>query len=396
MKPIELPDYEALFCQYVVRSVRAMGRQLQANNNVPLSEQAVQDAWHVLDFGLRLADAWPYTCALLLNLASNLEQAGYRDDWLGYLEDGIMASQQYGDARAEAELRLHAGHLDYLCSRFAKAEASLNHSLTLFQTCGDARSQARTYNELAWLNHLQHRYAEATQQVEQALALLPPDDPERAMSYRVQGMIAIDERRWTQAEEFHRQALLSFEKQGDRRRLAWSIQNLAYSLRGQSRHIEAITYYQHAIAILKDIQDPVHCAIAQMNLGIIYWMDGQSTKALEMYNLAEQTFIKCQDIYNLAKVFNNKGLQYMHLRDWPQAEKSFLHSAALHEKIGDINLRLNALDGLGLVYLGQGQSDKALATFTLILTALPLINGTPTYNYLTKVLPGQLEQAKQG
>jgi tetratricopeptide (TPR) repeat protein len=146
---------------------------------------------------------------------------------------------------------------------------------------------------------------------------------------------------------------------------------------------------------LAEIQDLANGAIAQMNLSIVYSLSGQTTKALEMYALAESTFRRLHDLYNLAKVLTCEGLDYLVLSDWVQAERAFIASATLFQEIGDIDWRLNALDGLGLAYLGQNQFEKAGAIFQSALAELPQIVGTPMYDYLAAVLPDHLTQARQ-
>ena len=390
------PDYGELFEHNVIRSVQAMSKRIQTGNDAPLSEQAAAYAKHVLDFGLALDAAWPFTRNLLLILAPKMEQAGHRDDWLTYLEQGIAASVRCADPRAEAELRLQAGHLHYLCSRFALAEQQLNDSLARFQACGDRRGQARTYNELAWLGHLQHQYAEATQQVEKALALLDGEDPEQAMSYRVQGMIAFNQRRWEAAEEFHRQALTLFEKQGDRRRITGSIQNLATALLGQKRFPEALVYSQQAAARLDNLVDVHSLGIVQMTLGGIYYHLSDLSHALLSYKQAGVIFNRLHDKLSIAKINTGLGLSYLALQQYKDAENAFSISIQLFAELKDESLRLNATDGLVMVYLAGGQSKQAIALAEQALHELAGMTNMPNYAYLLQSLTAHLAEARQG
>ncbi len=389
-----LPDYPDLFQQYVLRSVALAHAAIKAETP-RFSTEAGERALHVLSYALGLDRAWPSARNLLLLLAPKMEQAGHRDDWLPYLERGVVLSQVQEDQQAEGELCLYLGELLRLRSKFELARQWLNTSIATFTALGENQGQARALNQLAYVAWQQHHYDEAESLAQRALTLLDEDDIERATCFSRLGLVAIDQQQWKEAEHYHRDALRIRQKYDDQRKIAWSLQNLGYALRGQGKYEEAIDYYEQAIAILEDVQDIANCANVQVNLGIVYWLAEQPTKALEIYSLAERTYRELQDTHNLAKIFNNKGLGYRDLCNWVQAESAFITSITLHEAVGDFSLRLESLDELGLVYLGQGQYDKASTTFESVRAALPQIVGTPTYAYLAEVLPTHLAQAKQ-
>lgn len=387
------PGFPALFREYIVNSVQATLADMPPGDAL-LTADMRDRALHVLSFALKLEAVWPSTRDLLLLLAPKLEQAGHRDDWLPYLAAGVTLSQHCGDALAEAELKLAAGQLHRLVSRFGPAREWLTASRQIFSALGNEQGQARALNQLAYVAWQQHEYPEAERLAENALVLLGETDPERAMSLSALGLVAIDRKQWMEAERYHREALQIRTIQCERRKMAWSMQNLAYVLRGQGKYTEAITCFENAITILAEIHDLSNCAIAQMNLGIVYSLSGQRITALGIYSLVEHTFRKLHDVYNLAKVLTCKGLDYRILREWAQSEDAFVTSITLFQGISDTNWRLNALDGLGLVYLDQGKSGEAYRVFCAVFAELPQIAGTPTYDYLTKVLPDHLAQAK--
>lgn len=387
------PDFPTLFRQYIVNSVQATLAAIPQDDAL-LTTEARDRALHVLSFALKWADVWPSTRDVLLLLAPKLEQAGHRDDWLPYLEAGITLSQACADPGAEAELSLAIGQLYRLVSRFAQARAWLTASRQTFASLGDDQGQARALNQLAYVAWQQHEYPTAERLAETARQLLHTSDAERAVSLSALGLVAIDRKEWIEAERYHREALQIRTAHGDLRKIAWSLQNLGYALRGQGKYTEAITYYQEAISVLENILDPANCAIAQMNLGIVYSLSGESVKALRIYSTAQSIFSKIGDKLNLAKILTSKGLDYLALHDLPQAESAFTASSALFQELNDISLYLNSLDGLGLVYLGQKQFDKASTVFELALAGLPQISGTPMHEYLLKVLPAHLAQAR--
>lgn len=319
---ISEPDYPALFQQYVWRSVTLVHAMLK-NEETNFSDEVRDRALHLLDLALMQENAWPATRDLLLLLAPKMEQAGHRDNWLSYLERGIALSHKQNDSHAEAELSLYIGELFRLRSKFVLARKWLDASLVTFATLGKKQGQARALNELAFVAWQQHRYEDAETLTQAALLLLDEHDPERATCFSRFGLVAIDRQQWEKAERYHRDALQIRQTQDDQRKIAWSLQNLGYVLRGQKKYIEAINCYEQAIAILEDIRDIGNCANVRVNLGIVYWLIGQLTKALEMYGLAEQVYRHLYDIHNLANTLNNIGLAYLKLEDWSRSAHNF-------------------------------------------------------------------------
>jgi tetratricopeptide (TPR) repeat protein len=396
MKTTELEtNYQSMFIEYVISGVQEALERVRTAEPLP-NEHDRQLAWHILSYAFNFDEVWPFTRELLLTLAPKMEQAGFREDWMLYLEQGVCQSQALNDESITAECQLQIGMLYRLQSKFDLARQQLTASVAGFAALQAAHDQARALNELAWLAHLQHHYTEATQHVETALALLNDEDPERAMCYRVLGIIAFEQRQWQKAEEFHRKALILFEKQRDRRRVAWGAQNLANALRLQERFKESIDYYQQSIVILDELNDINNQAIVQLNLGVAYLYSGNPTKAEECHIQAEIVFQKLNDRLNLARINTNLGLDYLALQEYTKAEQCFLISSELHQEVGNKHLYLNALDGLAITYLAYKEYDKALKILQQALEELPQIEGMTNYNYLLRKMNEHLDEARRG
>jgi tetratricopeptide (TPR) repeat protein len=300
-----------------------------------------------------------------------------------------------GDGRSAAECELQIGLLYRLINRLDEAKRWMICSVERFALQGDARGQARALCELAWLEQLQRQLADATRHVEQALALLADDDPERAMCYRVQGMIAIGQGQLQEAEAYHRKALRGFEEEQDQRKVAWALQNIAYTLREQKKLNEAIPLYQKAQRILKEIGDPYHYAFVTLNLGTAYLYSDEPGTALGCYHDAQTIFSQLHHVLNLANVQNNIGLCYFALHQLEEAENAFVKAIELFETLGERAWLLNAMDGLAMTYLDMERFDKATTILESALAALPKIKDTPNYEYLRHSLHEHLQTAQQ-
>ncbi|MEZ4726914.1 MAG: tetratricopeptide repeat protein [Caldilineaceae bacterium] len=391
---IATPAQQAKFQSYLERNLRYLLDLVATAEPLP-DEEARTQAMHTLTFALRVPALWDLTRQLLLTLSPKMEQAGHRGDWLVYLAEAATLSEQRADWATAAECTLQRGMLHRLLSEFPLAIQLLQRSVALWQQIGAERDQARALNELAWVAYLQNQTGPATTYVEQALALLPADDPERAMCYRVQGMSAIAHERWAEAETYHRQALTIFATHGDDRKAAWSLQNLAYALRGQVRYEEAIEYYEQAAALLLEEGDLYHWSTVQMNLGIISSLADKQEIALIYYTAASSIPPSLLDVFHLARLRVNTALSLIELFRFSEAEKTFLEAIQLYAGTSAKSWQLNAMDGLAITYIKWKKFDQALQVLQQATAELPAVADTPNYTYLYNSFHQHLEEVHQ-
>jgi tetratricopeptide (TPR) repeat protein len=389
--------YQQTFGEFLGRGLTLSNQQIAAlGEEAELSDDHRRRALNLLDYAFKRQTAWEQSYQLLQRLAPKMERAGARDQWIPYLEQGFAASRHHAESKAEAEFALWIGQLYRLRSNFGLADAWLTRSADQFAESNEPNGRARALNQLAYVAWSQHANDRAIALAEEALTLLDEADLERAMSLSALGLVAIDRQQWQTAEAYHRQALLLRKTHHQSRQIGWSLQNLAYAVRGQGHWETAIVYFLEAIALLDQAHDPANRAIAQMNLGVTYSLRGESAKALAAYASAAATLRAVGDEYNLAKVLVNQGIEYMNLRDWQQAEQHFLAASNLFKAQKIQGEYLNALDGLGICYLEQGRYAEALPLFEEVATHLESIKDTRPYPGLISKIEEQLQRARAG
>lgn len=390
------PDlYPTQFHHYLTRNLRYVLGLVQAAGPV-LNEEVRGQALHTLSYALQATAVWPLTRELFITLTPKMEQGGQREHWIPYLQEALRQSEAQGDDAAAGECHFQLALLYRLLSHFAAAHEHLQAALAHFTALGARRDQARVLNELAWLEHLQHRYDDASQHVIEALTLLEEDDPERGMGYRVQGMIAIDKERWQEAEILHQKALTIFKKEGNRRRIAWGLQNLAYALRGQNKFVESINYYKSAVDVLRELKDIHHLAIVLFNLGGTYYCCQDLDNATNCLTEARTILNQLNNKLFVAKLYTVLGLVYRGQTYYPKAEEAFLISIQHFQELADEAWRLNAVDGLAMTYLSQQKFAKAVILLEKALADLPKIIDLPNYQYLDKSLHEHMLEAATG
>lgn len=385
---------QTLFNNYIIAGVEvSLARVRAAEYVVPEADR--QQAWQILSFALKVDEAWPVTRELLLELAPKMEMAGFREEWIPYLEKGIQCAQNADDRLAIAECKLQIGLLYRLVNRLDDAYRWTSQSVQSFFLQNDTHGQARALNEVAWIQHLKLQYDEAAQNVEQALALFEEDNLERAMSYRVQGMIAAGRRKFQQSENYHRKSLTHFKAQNNLRGIAWAYQNIAYALREQRKLQVAVELYQKSQQILKEISDRYHYAFVTLNLGTTYLYMNDPVSAMTFYTEAETIFTQLHNQLYLAHIQNNIGLCYLKLEKFTQARIQFTRASNLFDELGDMGWSLNAMDGLAMTYMAMQEWETAATLLKKAIAKLPEIVGSRNYNYLQRSLAKHLQEANQ-
>ncbi|MBE7472475.1 MAG: hypothetical protein DPW09_22630 [Anaerolineae bacterium] len=384
--------YAAVFTACILKRTETMLARVKQTGPI-LPAATLKPALLLLNYAWRVAEAWPGVRDLLLLMAPKMEQAGYRDEWLPYLEQGIQSGQQLGDLQAVAELQLQVGLLYQLRSKYAEARTYLEASAAGFEQLNLPLGQAKALNRLAYVARLQRRFEEAAQLVEMAGQLLEKDNLEWAYNYFVLGLIALDKRNWLEANNFSKKAFSLWEQKDDQRMMGRSLITVAAALLPMKEYQEVTAVCQQAITLFEKIQDPFYQAIAQMHLGNAYLSLTQPLEALRLYLFAERIFQQTQEQLRLAHIHNNIGIAYRQLQQWDKAAEAYLSSIKQYRELGNIVLMVDAADGLGLVYLEQGQLLKAIATFKEALNQLEHIKDEPGYKHLLDVITPHLREA---
>jgi len=379
---LQVTTYTDIFTSYIVNAAcEALGQVQQSAGQIP--EEVRAQAWHLLDYALGVDAAWPHVRELLLTLSPKMEMAGHREEWLPFLRTGIERSAARQDRAVEARLSLAIGQLLRLQNRYAEADEWITRVLHSFQQQNDLRSVAAAYNQLGRICYLQHRDADAVQYAQAALDFLAEEDPERAESHFVLGMAALNQRDWETAERNHRLALEIRQRTGDRRTIAWAMQNIGVTLLQQSEYggvdrlREAAQWLEEAITILDSLPDPYHSAIARNSLALVYSQSSRLQDAAALYCQAEEIFQTTHSPEWLARVDNNLGLVYLRNGEPVDAERSFRAGVVLYEQLGNDAARLNTQHGVVLALLGQQRYAEAVALCAKGLAELDVLRHRP-------------------
>ena len=369
MTPTVDPAYQGLFRRYLDVALRAALADLKGDT-VTVDEGKRQQVWHLLSYGLGVAESWPHVRELLLALAPKMEQAGFRTEWLGYLETGLVQSRSLADRRAEAELTLQVGYLHLRLRQLDQAKAQLTAARDLFIELDDLVGQCAAINRLAAAVRYAGDMAQARSLLSYTLSVLPEESEEWGYSHFGAALLYRELLDLDTAAYHLEQCLAVSTRYGNRRQMGLCVLNMGLIFFEQKAYAQAVEHSLAAATIFEEIDGLQDLATAKMNAGIGYSQLGQVDTALTLYAQAELLFHRLHDPVSLAMIHCNQGIAYRQLTRPAEAIQAFQAGILLWDQVGNLKRRINLVSGLGKAQMDLGQFDQAIATLTAGLAEL--------------------------
>ncbi|MEZ4634804.1 MAG: tetratricopeptide repeat protein [Caldilineaceae bacterium] len=324
-----------------------------------------------------------------------MEQVGFRDDWMGYLAVGLEQARAHGERYSEGQIAIQLGLLSQLASQYDDAVRWLNIAVDCFNQLADRHHLGVAYNFLANVA-IQRRDATAAKTlVVQAHAVFEDDDPELAYTAYVEGDIALFERDYDAAERHFRRGLTLRRRQGDSRRIAMALRNLALALQYLQRYAEAIQYSEEAIHRFEALDDVRNRATVRMNLSIVYYEQADYERALVLLAEAEPDYRRCADEQSLAQLYTNRAIYQRSAGQIEASIASGREAVARWEKLGDLGSVVNSLDGLGISLIDAGSYTEAVQVLERAETLLTQLREHPRYSYYCTEIERDLAEARR-
>ncbi|OUL28420.1 hypothetical protein BV372_24965 [Nostoc sp. T09] len=173
-----------------------------------------------------------------------------------------------------------------------------------------------------------------------------------------------------QAIEKLQEALFLWQKAGDKKWQATTLNNigLVYDSLGDKQ--EALKFYNLALPLSKEVGNKGGVATTLNNIGLVYDSLGDKQQALTFYNLALPLMKELGYKAGVATTLSNIGLVYYSLGDEPQALEFYTLALPLSQEVGDKVQQAKTLNNIGAVYQSLGDKQEALKFYNL---ALPLM-----------------------
>lgn len=358
MGPDERQEYAAsIYDQEVADAIHAF-----ETKNFPASLVHIEHALALIEHAQKRQDFKDLTT---LAVETAFEVSDY--------EKGIFFQQKLLDSftpetpaskRAEAEYRL--GILHSRLEHFDIAVKHLEQANQIWQQGDELDRLAEGMATLGIVRENMGAYTEALEQFHQSFSLYQEigEMGHTAFQYRRIGRIYyLRLGRYEKARENFLAALKLYQEQGNPQGEAEVLYEVGLTYEKVGLFDQAADRYHQALAIAKELDDPMLLATGDLYLANVAWFQGNYQAAFQLLTQADKKAELANDPQLRIMVKNTRGLIYWTLND---TEKGLLH---LHEAVklsqsANIQTELaSSLNNLGLIYRQRGEHATALDYF---------------------------------
>lgn len=318
-------------------------------------------------------------------LAYHFERGGARERALTYLKcAGDQATARYANAEAldyygralsllearGSEATSRSLRFDLLMARVGVWEllgrreaqhADLEALQTLAQALDDPLRQAQVYARWADFYEEISDHAASARAAQNALMLFQRVGDRRgeAQSLHDLGLAAYRQGDYRTARDTYEQALLLWQEIGDRRDKAMTLNHLGNLLRQIGEYTTAQAYHEEALALCQTLADRTGQAESLRSLGALYLFMGRTTLAQTYY---EEGLALCRAIgYRRGEATHTNGLAFVAIfqGDYAAALAYQRRASSLYKAVGDQEGWVWLLIGQGLLAWHVGNLAQA-------------------------------------
>lgn len=336
-----------------------------------------------VEMGLVLPETRPSTCTLLYQLFPLIERCGYWERWLPSWETAVAATE---DAAPHARLLNYLGQLRRLNGQVDQALRCHEEAETITQHNGDARSLAEAWGNLTLDYHARRGYNQAESYGQQALTLFDTlDHAEKwqATLLNTLGLVALEQQDFALAESRLRRSAAIWQQLQYPTQLARTLKNLGIVFQQQQNYIVASHCYEEALQHLAATDSELDKIQVQMNLGVLYFLQQQYTRAEIAFRLVDSFLQRQNGSYSLrAMVAQNLGNTLLKQQRLAEAQGCLQQASVLWQQLqDDLNLA-NTLGALGETWGLLGEQATAVAAYD---EALILLASFPAHPWAQKL-----------
>ncbi len=140
------------------------------------------------------------------------------------------------------------------------------------------------------------------------------------------------------------------------------LNELAYRHYPYSDPQRGVALADEAISLATNLAHASKLGYAYRAKGINFWAQGKYPDALEMYGNAIKHYDEAEDEEGKADAFNNIGVVYLSLANYPRSLEHYLRAQPIYERIKSKKLA-NILTNIGLIHKNMAEPRKALEFF---------------------------------
>lgn len=187
---------------------------------------------------------------------------------------------------------------------------------------------------------------------------------------RVEGLMFSNSEDYLKARRTLLQALELARKKGDKKSLAYVLNNLSYSNFHLQRRQEAIENLREAVQMIREEEDPDLSSLFLYNLGWLYLNEAKWDEALSLFREVVQIGSAGRMPIRQVAALINLGSIHLYRGELEQAAGAFEKSLNLCRRINSSRYRAMSAVDLAMVRILQGESESAFHLLEEVLDLL--------------------------
>ena len=299
----------------------------------------------------------------LARLCFNLIQAA-PDSARFYGNKALTLAQKVDQPRALADAHNNLGWLETAQGNFQEAEDHFDIALELFNAIGNPAYIAVTLSNMGWCADKQGNRVGALTQFQSALkqSEIANDTASMAISLYSIGTTYSKMKEYDRAREYTERSLQMERLLGRKSKEANCLLAIGNTWRSEGNSIKALELYEQAATIYSTSNDQYGLGLVEENSGDLF-IDDRPATALTHYAKALQAYEALHSPADKAYILQRIGLAQKGMKRYAEAENSYVEGLALALSTGSTELVMEFELSLAELAVEQGKSELALEHF---------------------------------
>jgi tetratricopeptide (TPR) repeat protein len=283
------------------------------------------------------AQLYDHAWELADNLCAYLEGASLWDDWTQVHEVALEAARLARNSYGEAVIRRNLGVVARMRGHAAEAHAHYEYALTIFEAAGDEAQVAETLGDLSDVHSDERDYTAATACLRRSIALCERHDLPRILGWACQMLAAISrlDGRPADVQPLLDRAESVFEATREKRGLGYVLRCRGDALRDLDACAAAQDAYAAALRLLGELGDPYGLAYTHAGLATLRERQSDARGAISEYQQALAIFRDIGNTRAAAGILLALGRLHAAAGNGSKARSLFQESLTAYQSIND-------------------------------------------------------------
>ncbi len=307
---------------------------------------------------------------LLLTKGDSLVKKNQRQQAVQVYQEALVLAKQPGNDERLLSVFKKIGVGEYGQKHYIEAERYFQEGLRIDST---SKTAADIFYNLSLVKRKRNQLDSVLPYLEKSMAIYSRSEQDAATynAYLSAGIIYKNRQLFDVALEYLLKAEEGFTKLKDQKKLA-SVANTIGNVQNRLRNFEnALKSYSRALKMAAEVKDTLRMGLYSLGKGSAYRNLGRLDSAMLSYKKALNSLPQKEKEYGIAQ--QNIAEMLKEKRAFREAERYYLQSIELKNRLNETSSLLYSYNGLTDLYLEQGRTENAKDYLNLSINLIPKV-----------------------